>query len=601
MNSPKLLSSPNSGDTFYFRSYVPKDLLSHFGGIKQFRISLKCTIKSRSTRTTKILAKTISGIYEEIRQGMKSLDVEQIKEILRIEIRKQILHAHQVDLGTNKWSELGVEQSLDSIKQKDSNLRKILENDLNFYRQQVDLKLKSILESLDIEVKKESVAYRGLRNNFIELYLLRHQWMRDLVSNSGKTDDEFRRDAEMKLGINLFPDVSIFSKEPSKLVPKEQDQTQTPEVPQLKKQSRQTISECSELFSDRKVLEDITPKEIQVYGQNINDFIEVVGDIPISQVTKSEVSEFVTIQSKLPPNRKKSPQYRELTISELLEKKGIEPQTPQNINKRLTKLSVFGKWCVRQGYISENPFKDMKLTVKKKRTGRIPFSAQEIRRILAPETYLKWTSDFKHRHNPSHNVGIFPTHPSGAKNQMCYYWIFLLGIHSGLRTNEMCQLRLSDLKKQKGIWFMHVEDDEETKVKTINSIRKVPVHPQLMKLGFIDYIGNLKRKKKDRVFWELTKSRDGYTKQVSRHYNERFLPAIKIWKKNVKVLYCTRHTFINKLYSEKVDENVIKALVGHEKEFTMKHYGGDPFSPERLLEEISKVSYSGINWKKLKI
>jgi len=60
----------------------------------------------------------------------------------------------------------------------------------------------------------------------------------------------------------------------------------------------------------------------------------------------------------------------------------------------------------------------------------------------------------------------------------------------------------------------------------------------------------------------LTKSRDGYTKQVSRHYNERFLPAIKIWKKNVKVLYCTRHTFINKLYSEKVDENVIKALVG---------------------------------------
>ena len=62
-----------------------------------------------------------------------------------------------------------------------------------------------------------------------------------------------------------------------------------------------------------------------------------------------------------------------------------------------------------------------------------------------------------------------------------------------------------------------------------------------------------------------------------------------------------RGFFIKKLYSEKVDENVIKVLVGHEKEFTMKHYGGDPFSPERLLEEISKVSYSGINWKGLKI
>ena len=56
-----------------------------------------------------------------------------------------------------------------------------------------------------------------------------------------------------------------------------------------------------------------------------------------------------------------------------------------------------------------------------------------------------------------------------------------------------------------------------------------------------------------------------------------------------------------KLYSEKVNENVIKTLVGHEKEFTMKYYRGDPFTPEGLLEEISKINYSGINWKGLKI
>ena len=47
--------------------------------------------------------------------------------------------------------------------------------------------------------------------------------------------------------------------------------------------------------------------------------------------------------------------------------------------------------------------------------------------------------------------------------------------------------------------------------------------------------------------------------------------------------------------------SVIKVLVGHEKDFTMKHYGGDPFTPERLLEDISKVDYSKINWNGLKI
>ena len=186
-------------------------------------------------------------------------------------------------------------------------------------------------------------------------------------------------------------------------------------------------------------------------------------------------------------------------------------------------------------------------------------------------------------------------------NKLPYYWVFLLGIFSGMRTNEMCQLRLSDLKKVDKIWFMFVEDSENTKVKTESSIRKIPLHPQLIELGVIYYVGKLRKKKKTRVFWELREDRDGFASKVSRHYNEKFLPAIGVWEKHKKVLYCTRHTFINKLYSEKVDENVIKTLVGHEKEFTMKHYGGDPFTPEVLLEEISKVNYSKINWKGLKI
>ena len=107
-----LLTVPNSGNTYYFRRKIPTDLVEHFGGLKEFRISLKCAIKSRSIRTTKILDQKVSGIFEDIRQGMKSLEIEDIKEILRIEIRKQILHAHHVDLGTNKWSDSGVEKSL---------------------------------------------------------------------------------------------------------------------------------------------------------------------------------------------------------------------------------------------------------------------------------------------------------------------------------------------------------------------------------------------------------------------------------------------------------------------------------------------------------
>ena len=99
MNSPKLIWSGDSGNTFYFRKYIPRDLIEYFYGVRQFRISLKCAIKSRSLRITKILEKKVSSIFEEIRMGKKSLEIKQIKEILRIVIRKQILHSHRVREG----------------------------------------------------------------------------------------------------------------------------------------------------------------------------------------------------------------------------------------------------------------------------------------------------------------------------------------------------------------------------------------------------------------------------------------------------------------------------------------------------------------------
>ena len=587
-----LITVPNSGNTYYFRRKIPTDLIEHFGGLKEFRISLKCAIKSRSIRTTKILNQKVSGIFEDIRQGMKSLEIEDIKEILRIEIRKQILHAHHVDLGTNKWSDSGVEKSLETAEKKDLNLRETLKNDLKPYLKQVDSKMEGILESMNIKIEKESVGYKRLREHFIDLYLMRYEWIKELVLKTGKSDDDFRKDFDSKFRLDLFPELSnsvgltesLMKDEPNN------NSTTSDELPYLPIAGG-LLSSNIKTFIDRKKVEGKSIKEIGSDNKILEEFVEIVGDFDFSRVTKKEVSYYIDVQTKLPPNRKKSQKYRDLTIKQVMELNlsQKETQTPQNINKRLSKLSVFGNWGVRQGLLLTNPFSGMKFLVKKQPNRRQPFTTDDLKKILKPETYLNWTINFEHPYK-IHKVN----------NKLPYYWVFLLGIFSGMRTNEMCQLRLSDLKKVDKIWFMFVEDSENTKVKTESSIRKIPLHPQLIELGFIDYVGNLRKKKKTRVFWELREDRDGFASKVSRHYNEKFLPAIGVWEKHKKVLYCTRHTFINKLYSEKVDENVIKTLVGHEKEFTMKHYGGDPFTPEVLLEEISKVNYSKINWKGLK-
>ena len=81
---------------------------------------------------------------------------------------------------------------------------------------------------------------------------------------------------------------------------------------------------------------------------------------------------------------------------------------------------------------------------------------------------------------------------------------------------------------------------------------------------------------------------------------ERNCPWLGVHFK-VKVLYSTRHTFINRCYNKGVDRDILKSIVGHEPDFTMDVYGGNPFTPKQLYNEISKVSYSKIRWNRLEV
>ena len=126
---------------------------------------------------------------------------------MKTEIRKQILHAHHVYEGTNRWEEEGIKLSLQTIAEKESNLKETIKSDLRSYQGEVDEKLDAILQSLDIQSNRNSVDFKSLRNLFLDLYLMRHDWMRELIKQTGKSDDDFKKDAQTKLGLELFPEL----------------------------------------------------------------------------------------------------------------------------------------------------------------------------------------------------------------------------------------------------------------------------------------------------------------------------------------------------------------------------------------------------------
>ena len=193
---------------FHFRSIIPKDLISYFNEKTVFQISLIGVRNCESLLLSLRLKRIVQQIYSDIRSGMKNLTLEDIKEILRIEVRKSILYSHQVNEETNKHSERGVLKGVEYVLDLEQKLQEKVSNNLGGYRNEVEVKLEGILKSLGITVDKGSVDFKKLRNRFIDLYLMRTSWIKDLVNSSGRSDNDFKREVDEKLNLNLFPELN---------------------------------------------------------------------------------------------------------------------------------------------------------------------------------------------------------------------------------------------------------------------------------------------------------------------------------------------------------------------------------------------------------
>ena len=599
---PHYLYKNKTNTSYYFGSYIPIDLLHLFDGRIKFLLSLKCGNKVISKKICLYLFKQTEILYDQIRMG-KSLTIDDIKEILRIEVRKQIKHTQHYYLGTNVFDEEKTKQSLDVVSTRETKMKDDLSGeDMKEYEKDIDKKLEGILSSLDIEIEPNSINYKDIRRRFIQLYLLRFDWIRTLIKETGKFDkDSFRREVDEKLKLGLFPDLQ--SNQPPPII--ENYNIPEPREPYLVSSNSVEVKynkvEKSKLI--REVVDEflvlrkgvVGEKMLREYRVLTDEFIDIVGNIPVSSLSKETIRTYIKTQIKLPINRRKNPKYRDLSIDEVMKLKDVTPQSRVNVNKFLTRLTTFMRFGVSQGYIKDNYIEGMKLPISKTegRKRREPFSPEDLVKILNPKTYLGWTIDF--------GLKTKSDKPNVVKYQNPFYWSFLIGIFSGMRTNETSQLLIGDIIKKENVWMISIDETEGKSVKTTSSIRKVPIHPILIRLGFIDYVKIIKSKGFDRVFPELTKQRDGYSTKISQHYNDKFLPSIGVWKKQVKVLYSTRHTFINRCYNKGVDRDILKSIVGHEPDFTMDVYGGNPFTPTQLYKEISKVSYSKIRWNRLEV
>ena len=599
----------------FFSCVIPRDLKKHFENRSKFYLSLNSVTKRQALLLCRNLNLKVRELFDEIRKGMKSLTIDDIKDILRFEIRKQVLWAHHVDEGT---SQIDIRRKIESLSSV-SNLEKSYLEKFAFEEKQLEMqldkKLKKILDDNEIDSSTNTFEYKKLRRYFKELYVLRYDWARALIKRTGRGDEDFKKEADNILQMNLYSDseverLQVRGVENTESKIKNLKIVDTESTEDSSSLETTPLSDVIDLFIDEKNYKNEKTKN--KFESFLRLLVEDFGDISINRINSAKVNLFRQHLRQLPSRRNVLAKYREKSFHELIEmseKNQIRAEDRldvNTINETIGFLSSFFKWTTSNGYSEKNLFQGVKIRDSQKkhsRDYRPRYSEKQISKLFNAKDFLENTI--------------------GRKNY-AFYWVPLICLFSGARVNEICSLYLDNIIQRQGKntgarfqCFNLVEEPDrpQKRLKTLSSRRILPIHDTLIELGFIEFVKLLRRdKNRERLFEELKYTSSGYANSVQKFWNERYSKRVNVSEdsqRNRTTFHSLRHTVTDLLKQANVDTKFINEHQGHsQKNIDLDRYG-KAYDVEILYENCTKkivyessrgrrIDFSGlkVDWEK---
>lgn len=317
-------------------------------------------------------------------------------------------------------------------------------------------------------------------------------------------------------------------------------------------------------------------KTLSEWNATVRRFKEVCGgDLPIGSITKGHVRDFKDALIKFPSVLTHN--LRKLTVPEIIaasERSDRPRLSPTSVNKHLTAIRALLSYADKNGYREGNPATGVSaLQVRTAREKRLPYATDDLVTILA--------SLIEHR-----------------EGKPSRFWIPMLALYTGARMDELGQLHVSDVRRKDGIDYLDFNAEEEGKsLKTKSSKRDVPIHPELIRAGFLEYVSERRKRRDKMLFPELKPDALGkLTGYFSKWYG---IHARKLGITDPrKVFHSFRHTFKDACRAARISEEVHDALTGHAGGGVGRTYGGGvPLDVK--AEAIAKITYNGLDHSNL--
>lgn len=197
---------------------------------------------------------------------------------------------------------------------------------------------------------------------------------------------------------------------------------------------------------------------------------------------------------------------------------------------------------------------------------------------------------------PTEITKIFNPATLNALTKPHEFWVPLLGLYSGARINELSQPYIDDFKCENELWRLSIHGERGNRVKNESSVRDLPLHPDLIALGILDYLDDVREISPDgRIFpYLLDNSLNGFGDVPSESFG-RYLGSLEI-NSIKKVFHSFRHTLNELLIDEGVPTTDREELLGHAPDGTnVESYGKTKTAEQIWRDVVCKISFKQIS------
>jgi len=256
-----------------------------------------------------------------------------------------------------------------------------------------------------------------------------------------------------------------------------------------------------------------------------------------------------------------------------MREKGASTPTLTNKQSYIGGKGGFFEWAMASGYYprGDNPASghvsySQREKRARKKLGFKAYDRAQIQALFAPEALAKMSESAR--------------------------WASLLGLYTGARASEVGQLLVKDVLEEGGIACIRISDEgEHQKVKTEVSLRTVPLHPELIKMGFVEWVDGKREVGETRLFpaakaTAVNGQGNWITKAFSRHLAE----VGQGWEPAKRGFHSLRKTFIQELQGAGVVSELRAQIVGHELDDEHHSTYSREFSSREKLDGLSRTS-----------